>query len=76
MNKLVISVRLLPFENKVNKFSTKVSTHYRIIYQYLEEIYFDTFVSNNLFDFFWNLFNTKVIKVCHTIIICVKLSCY
>ena len=56
-------------EHKINKSNEIVCTHYRIIGLHSEDICFDTFVVNKCFDFFRNVFNTKVIKVCLTIAI-------
>ena len=39
-----------------------------------EEFCYDIFVANKLFDFFWNVFTTKAIKICYNITICIQ--CY
>lgn len=50
-------------EYKISKFNAKVSTHYRITDLYSEDICCDVIVANNFFDFSWNVFNNKAIKV-------------
>ena len=48
---------------KINKSNTKVFTHYRIVYLYSINICFIIFVSYELFNLFWNMFNSKAVKV-------------
>ena len=62
----------LIFEHEINTSSAKVFKHYRIVGLFSEYICYDTFAANNLFDLFWNVFNTKVIKVCQTITIYIQ----
>ena len=50
------------FSHKINKFNTKISTHYRIVCLYSINISDDIFVSYEFFIFFWNMFNSKPVK--------------
>ena len=34
-----------------------------------EDIFYDTYIGNKIFDFFWNVLNIKTIKLSHTITI-------
>ena len=51
------------------KYNVKAFTHYRIIGQDSDDICYNIFVANKSFGLFWNIFNTKAIKVCHTVTI-------
>ena len=59
-------------EHKNSKFNAKVSTNYRIIGLYFKYKFCDIFVASKSLDFFFNVFNTKAIKICHIITICIK----
>ena len=48
------------FLDKNNKSSAKVSTLYRMLIFY--NICYDSLVSYDFFNFFWNMFNFKAIK--------------
>ena len=49
----------------IDKSNTKVSTNYWIINLYSINICYNIFISYELFNFFWNMFNSKAIKVCY-----------
>ena len=56
-------------EKKINNSIAKASAHYWIICLYSINICYDILVTDKLFDFFWNIFNFKAIKVCYINII-------
>ena len=55
----------------INKSNTKVSAHYLIIYLYSKNICY-IFVFYEFLKFFWNMFNSKTIKVCYIFNIYIK----
>ena len=49
--------------NKINKSNAKVSTHYRFLCLYAIIICYDVSVSYKVFNFFWNVVNSKANKI-------------
>ena len=64
--RLVKSVKLLPLNikstNPVQKYP-HVTQSYACI---LKNICYYVFIINKFFNFFWNMFNPKAIKICHS----------
>ena len=60
------------FEHKINKPTAKVSTQYQFKDLHPENISDKIFVVIKFFGFFWNVLNTKAIKVCRTTIIYIQ----
>ena len=58
----------------LNTLSNVYQIHCRITGIYSENICYDIFVANKCFDFFYNVFISKDVKVCHTIILLIQ--CY
>ena len=50
-------------KHKINESNAEVSTHYWIVYLYSKNGWFYVFMSNELFNFLRNMFNTKTIKI-------------
>ena len=59
---------------KIKKSNTKISAHYQIMCLYSENIWFNVFIADKCFNFFWNKFYTKRIKISNIIIIIIV--CY
>ena len=57
------------YKHKVNKPNTKISTHYRIIWLYSENVCYYFFIMQICFNFFKNMFYTKRIEINNTIIL-------
>ena len=66
-NRFVNSVKLFPLKirsiHRKKKYPNIISTDRPVFWWYL----YDTVVANKSLDFSWNMFNTKAIKVYHTI---------
>ena len=70
-NKFVYSSKLL-WNHEINNPNTKVFTHFWIKCLYSINICYNIFVSNEFSNFFWNMFNSKTIKVCYIFSIHIK----
>ena len=72
-NKSVESNNLLPFNiksiNPIRKYWIYENTHLRIVCLYFINICYDIFVSCDAFNFFWNTFHPKAVKVVYIVII-------
>ena len=62
-NEIVITFAI---EHEINKFNAKVTKHYRYIGLYSKDVSHDIAIINKYVDSFWNVFNTKAIKLGHT----------
>ena len=65
-NKIIITFAI---EHEINEFNAKVTKHYRYIGPYSKDVSHDIAIINKYLESFWNVFNTKAIKVGHTITI-------
>ena len=59
-------------KHKINKCNTKIYTHYWIICLYFKNICYNYRFINKYFDLFWNMFNSKTIKISNIIIQCIQ----
>ena len=57
------------FRHKINKSNANVSTHYWIICLYSTNICYNIFAASEIFNFIWNIFNSKALKACYIITI-------
>ena len=57
------------FWHKINQSNANVSTHYWLICLYSTNICYDIFAASEIFNFIWNIFNSKALKACYIITI-------
>ena len=58
--------KLASFQHKTEKSSTKVYIHYWIVCLFSKNICYNIFISHDFFNFCWNMFNSKAIKIGYT----------
>ena len=62
------------FKHKINKSNSNVLSHYRFVCLYSINICYYIFVSYEFFNFLWNIFNSKTIKIYY--FICIHMQNY
>ena len=51
------------WKHKIDEYNAEISTHYWIVWLNSKYVSFYFFTSNNFFNFFRNLFNSKTVKI-------------